>query len=334
MLYPLKIRKFDDFHLHLRQGKDLPFYLKETSKYTERALVMPNIIPPIYTEQDLEKYKIEILQAVPSFIPLMTIKLSPNMSPDSISKAYKAGAIAAKYYPCGATTHSEDGIKDAESIFHLFERMQELNMVLSIHGEKPDSFCLDRERDFLPTLHKIAQSFPKLRIVFEHVSYKESIELINSLSNNIAGTITPQHLYFTLNDALGDGMNPHLHCKPMLKTQRDKEALQQVVFSGNPKYFFGSDSAPHKRIAKESSNAPSGCFSSIVAPYLLHSLFSENKCIEKLEAFTSQFGADFYHLPYNNNFILIEKTPFTIPNEVNGAVPLCAGKTFNFSFLD
>ncbi len=327
------IKKPDDMHLHLRDGEDLKLYAKESAKNFARAIVMPNTNPPLNTAERVEKYINDIKSCTEGFTPLPIFKLQESHSNSQIKEFKNLGVFAAKLYPKGATTNSEDGIDSIEALYPQFEALQSNNLVLSIHGEDPNFSVFEREKEFLKHLIKINKNFPKLRVVLEHISTKESAKLIQELPENIVATVTPQHLLFTVDNLLGSGLKPNFYCKPILQKSDDRAEIQKTVLSGNHKFFLGTDSAPHKIDKKLSSNGAAGIFSSPVAIPLLAEFFSKNNKIELLEPFTSKFGADFYGLEYNNEEIEIVQEKWRVPEKICGVMPMCAGEILNFKVL-
>ena len=241
----------DDFHVHLRQGELLKNYAKTVAKEFGRILVMPNTVPPIASAENVRDYYAQIKSAAPQLDLLMTFKLNAKISADELVKMKEAGVVAGKYYPAGVTTNSEDGVSEFESIFPVVAEMEKLGLVLCIHGEEPSAFCLDREKEFIRRVEILAERFPKLRIVFEHLSTAAAVEAVKRLPANVAATITAHHLIHTLDDVIGGSLQPHHFCKPLPKRPEDRKALREAAFSGNPKFFFGSDSAPHAQSKKE-----------------------------------------------------------------------------------
>jgi len=329
----ITIRKPDDMHLHLRQGETLRHVLPWTANQFARAVVMPNTIPPITTTERLQAYRNEIRAAVPKgqpdFEPLMTFKIMADMNADRVAALKKAGAIAGKLYPRGSTTHAEDGPSDLEALFPVFAAMQNRGLVLSIHAEDPARPVLQREQDFLPAVHMIAETFPELKIVVEHVSSRETVDFVRQAGENIAGTVTLHHLLFTIDDILGGSLDPHLFCKPLIKSRDDREAIRGAAFSGNERFFFGSDSAPHSREKKLNEGA-AGVFSAPVLLPALTGLFEEYDRLDLLENFLSVFGASFYGLELNEGTITLEKADFEVPKAVDEYVPILAGKKLNW----
>ncbi len=329
----IDITRPDDMHIHLRQGNELEHYVHDADTWFGRVVVMPNTVPPIADAQALVAYRNTILSYATRLKPLMTFKIIEGMDSDRIASLKQAGAVAGKYYPQGVTTNSSDGVLDFRKLYSVFACMQEQNLVLSIHGEAPGVFCLRREQEFIPIMHSICSDFPRLRIVLEHLSTKEAVDFVLRSSERVCATITVHHLLLTLDDILGDGINPHAFCKPILKTPEDREALQAAVLSGNPKFFFGSDSAPHPKRTKECSNGASGIYSIPVAVPLLAGFFEENSRLDLLENFTSGFGASFYGLPRNTERIRLVRSETTIPETYHGIVPLLAGNRISWKLF-
>ncbi len=318
----LTLIKPDDFHIHLRQGALMKDLVKETENFFARVLVMPNTLPPITTPEGVMDYRSD-LKAVGSDLQfLMTFKIVAETLPRMIPDLKKVGAIAGKLYPAGVTTNSDDGISDIEMAFPVFAAMQEENLVLCLHGELPGSSEMTAEKDFLPMLQKIQRNFPRLRIVLEHVSSEAGVEMVKKLPETVAATITVHHPLLTHEKVQG---NAFLHCKPVCKSEADRKSVMAAMVSGNPKFFFGSDSAPHLKAKKEGGNPPSGIYSTPVALPLLAEIFEKNNCLDRLEAFTSHFGADFYQLSRNTKNITLRKETWTVPEEQFGVVPFKAG---------
>jgi dihydroorotase len=341
----LTIQTPDDWHLHFRDGDILPETVAATARCFQRAIVMPNLIPPVTTAEMANSYKQRILHARPSgsdFEPLMTIFLSNNTTPDDIREAKKAGVPAAKLYPAGATTNSDTAVSALEQLTPIFETMAEEGMLLLIHGEITDHDVdiFDREKGFIDRhLTIIAQSFPTLKIVFEHITTKDAVEFVLAASDNVAATITPQHLLLNRNDLLVGGVHPHNYCLPVLKRNIHQQALREVVASGSPKFFLGTDSAPHEKHRKESSCGCAGCYSAWSAIELYAQVFEDLDCLDKLEGFASHYGADFYGLPRNQGTITLQREEWQVPEEIalpNGSpiVPFFAGKTLRWKLKE
>ncbi len=332
----LKIRRPDDFHVHLRQGEMLRHVVAATAVSFRRALVMPNTTPPIRTGADAMAYrericamaKEELGAGMWGFQPLMTIKLLVSTTPEIVREAAKVGVVAAKLYPAGVTTNSDDGVHPADMLIlgPVFEAMQDVDMVLCLHGEMPGVFCLDREEKFLDTLRMIAKAYPRLRIVLEHVTTAAAVAAVALLPPTVAATVTAHHLVLTLDDVVGDRLRPHHFCKPIAKYESDRLALVAVVTSGNPKFFLGTDSAPHARGTKECDGGCAGVYTAPVAMEVLAEVFEQQAALDRLEAFTSTFGARFYGLPLNEGYIELVKEPVDVPKELpGGLVPFRAG---------
>ena len=324
----LILPKPDDFHVHFRQGESLQRYVRSQAAWCGRALVMPNILPPIADAVSLSDYREKIVACLPDssdFFPLMSFKLLTGMSAATVEACAAAGAVAGKYYPDGATTNAADGPSSPDLVSEALSAMESAGIVLSIHGEDPDVPSMEREVAFLATVEKILARWPRLRIVLEHLSTREAVEFVAAGPERLAATISAHHLLFTLDDMMGGNLNPHLFCKPVIKTAADREALRAAVFSGSPKFFFGSDSAPHNRSAKESAHAPGGVYSSPTAIPALAGLFESEGVLEALKPFIAQSGARFYGLPAPQGSLRLLRKSWTVPGEIDGAVPMCAG---------
>ncbi|MEO0433113.1 MAG: dihydroorotase [Cyanobacteria bacterium J06656_5] len=332
----LTITRPDDWHLHLRDGAALKAVLPHTVRQFARAIVMPNLKPPVRSLADATAYRDRILAAIPEgqqFEPLMTLYLTDNTSPDDIIAAKASQFVkAVKYYPAGATTNSEFGVTDIRRCDRVFETMQQVDMPLLLHGEVTHSAVdvFDREKVFIEQqLTPLKQRFPNLRIVLEHITTADSVEFVLS-ADNMAATITPQHMLFSRNILFKGGIQPHFYCLPILKREQHRLAILQAATSGNPKFFLGTDSAPHGRNRKETSCGCAGCYSALHAMELYAEAFESVDALDKLEAFASFYGPDFYRLPRNSEQITLNKTTWRIPDEVPfpevGLVPLRAGE--------
>jgi len=329
----LRIRKADDMHVHLRQSDMLHNVLGFTAMQCGRALVMPNTTPAILTVQDLVIYRETIEGALgknSDFIPLMTFKVVPTTTAALVQDMKKNGATAGKLYPEGVTTNSEGGVTDFEALYPAYEAMEKEGIVLCLHGEMPGVFCLDRESSFLDTLRTIASDFPKLKIVLEHATTADAINCVLSLPNNVAATLTVHHLYITLDDVIGDKLNPHVFCKPIAKRPEDRDALVKAALSGNPKFFLGSDSAPHLISNKENACGAAGVYTAPVLLPALCELFAKHDKLNLLELFTSVFGAKFYGLPLNESSITLVEEAWTVPEEYQGVKPFLAGSKLSW----
>ncbi len=333
----ITLRLFDDMHCHFRKGDLLKEVLPQTVRYAGRAVVMPNTRPQaVLTANDVIDYRIEIMRALDGlklnspFTPLMTIEIRDNTTPKMVYEAKLAGAIAGKVYPLGVTTNSDQGLRDffSENIAGTFRVMEEVGMLLLIHGEidRERTIVTKREEAFLPILLKLVDMFPDLKIVLEHISTKEAVETVEQLGENVAATITAHHLCLTLNDVIGDGVRPHNACMPMPKDFDDRDALIEAATSGNPKFFLGSDTAPHLRENKECAKGACGIYSAPVLPEVLAKVFEKAGYLYRLGRFTSHFGARFYDLLFNEERITLVKEDWTVPNQIGNIVPFMAGQ--------
>jgi dihydroorotase len=336
----IEIRRPDDFHVHLRQGELLDAVLPLTARDFARGLVMPNTTPPICTADDAERYRKEILSTDKTgFKPLMTIKITERTTPDMVWRAADAGVIAGKLYPRGVTTNSQDGVEDFDKLRPALTAISSTGMVLCIHGEMPGEFCLDREDKFITeVLPAIVSDFPDLRVVLEHVSTEVGIEWVLEHQarvrvTRLAATITAHHLLLTLDDVVGDLLSPHHFCKPLAKRPADRSALVRAATSGNEAFFFGSDSAPHLRSAKECAEGCAGVFTAPVALSTLAEVFDEAQSLHQLEKFTSINGAKFYGLAPNTERLTLSRRPFAVPDSYSGIIPFRAGRTLSWSVL-
>ena len=333
----LEIRRPDDLHLHFRDGEALQYTVPATANVFKRAIVMPNLVPPVTTVDSAAAYRERILAEVPAgveFEPLMTLYLKDDTSADELMKAAASAFVhGVKLYPAGATTNSKSGVTDISALFPQLEVMQDHRLPLLIHGEvtHSDVDVFDREKVFIEThLQKIVKTFPKLRIVFEHITSQAAAEFVAQAPANVVATITPQHLLHNRNDMLVGGIKPHLYCLPILKAQADQAALRKAVASGSRKFFLGTDSAPHATLTKESSCGCAGCYSAPIAMPLYATIFEEMGILDKLEGFASIYGAEFYELPLSDDTIVLEKASIKVPDRLpyvsdDGVVPLGAG---------
>ncbi|MCH8552527.1 MAG: dihydroorotase [Natronospirillum sp.] len=328
----------DDWHLHFRDGDMLKETVPATARCFRRAIVMPNLAPPVRTADDALAYRSRILAARPEgseFEPLMTLYLTDRTTPEDIAQAAAAGIPAVKLYPAGATTNSDAAVTDLEGRYPVLEALQKHKMLLLIHGEVTDAHIdiFDRERVFIDEkLKPIVERFPDLRVVFEHITTKEAVEFVESTHANVAATITPQHLLLNRNDMLVGGIRPHNYCLPVLKRNIHQQALRAVVASGSPKFFLGTDSAPHVQAKKETSCGCAGCYSAWAAIELYAQVFDELGALDKLEGFASHYGPDFYGLPRNSGTITLVKEDWRIPESITLAdgepiVPFMAGQS-------
>ncbi|MEM9767475.1 MAG: dihydroorotase [Cyanobacteria bacterium P01_D01_bin.71] len=332
----LTITRPDDWHLHVRDGAVLKMVLPYTVRQFARAIIMPNLKPPVRLVADAAAYRDRILAAIPageSFEPLMTLYLTDNTEPEEIIAAQATQFVkAVKYYPAGATTNSDSGVTDLKRCDRVLAAMQQADMPLLLHGEVTDRGVdvFDREKRFIERqLIPLRQRFPHLRIVLEHITTADAVQFVMA-NDNVAATITPQHLLFNRNALFLGGLRPHFYCLPILKHEEHRQAILHAATSGNPKFFLGTDSAPHTRYSKETACGCAGCFTALHAMELYAEAFESVDALDKLEAFASFHGPDFYRLPRNTEHITLTKTPWRIPDEVplteSGLVPLQAGE--------
>ena len=328
----------DDWHLHLRDGVLMQAVLPDTVWRFGRAIIMPNLKSPVISTELARAYRARILAALPQgarFEPLMTLYLTDNTSPQEIIKAKASGIIhGVKFYPSGATTHSDAGVTDITKCYAALATMEEQDLPLLVHGEVTDTLVdvFDREQVFIARyLVPIVDRFPKLRVVFEHITTRQAADFVKSASSNVAATVTAHHLLYSRNAMFLGGLRPHLYCLPVLKREEHREALIAAATSGNPKFFLGTDSAPHAKNAKESSCGCAGMYTSHAAIELYAEAFEQADALDKLEAFASFFGADFYRLPRNQDSITLQKQSWKVPAELpfgdEVLVPLRAGET-------
>ncbi|QHB32283.1 dihydroorotase [Yersinia canariae] len=341
----LKIRRPDDWHIHLRDDEMLSTVLPYTSEVFARAIVMPNLTPPITTVTSAMAYRERILAAIPAghkFTPLMTCYLTNTLDVNELTHGFEKGVFtAAKLYPANATTNSTHGVSDIPAIYPLFEQMQKIGMPLLIHGEVTDAAIdiFDREARFIEkVLEPIRRQFPELKIVFEHITTKDAADYVLAGNRFLGATITPQHLMFNRNHMLVGGIRPHLFCLPILKRGTHQEALRQAVASGSDRFFLGTDSAPHAKHRKESSCGCAGVFNAPSALPAYATVFEEMNALEHLEAFCSLNGPRFYDLPVNEDFVELVRVPFQQPEEIplgnESIIPFLAGQTINWSVKD
>jgi len=338
----LTLTQPDDWHLHVRTGVLLKTVINHTAQQFARAIIMPNLQPPVTTVKQALAYQHEILQAVSAqhhFTPLMVLYLTNSTSIEDIKQAAKSTVVHAfKLYPAGATTNSAQGVTDLKTVFPLFSAMEKYNIPLLIHGEvtDPDIDIFDRERLFIEQkLSLIQKNFPSLRIVLEHVTTEDAVQFVQEMPETLAATITPQHLLYNRNALLVGGIKPHYYCLPILKREKHRLALVKAATSGNPKFFLGTDSAPHLTHHKENNCGCAGCYSAYAAIELYTEVFDQEKALDKLEGFASFYGADFYQLPRNSQTITVEKTDWQIPksyaiSDQEALTPLKAGEMLHW----
>jgi dihydroorotase len=335
----------DDWHLHVRNGELLNTVIAHTAAQFARAIIMPNLKLPIVTVDQALTYRAEIVDALPTgsaFKPLMTLYLTSETTPDDVKKAAASDHVYAfKLYPAGATTNSSSGVSDLKAIYPILEALEQADLPLLIHGEVTDSDCdiFDREKVFVDSsLTDIVKHFPELRIVVEHVTTKEAVDFVIANSSHIAATITPQHLLFNRNAILVGGIHPHHYCLPIIKREHHRQALVNAATSGNPKFFLGTDSAPHLTGAKENSCGCAGCYSAYAALELYATAFEQVDALDKLEGFASFFGADFYRLARNTQTITLNRQEWTVPDYYSVAdktiTPLLAGDSLHWKLVE
>ncbi len=334
----LVLRRPDDWHVHLRDGAMLKSVADYTARQFARAIVMPNLALPITSVEAGEAYRQRIIDATSktlSFTPLMTCYLTDTLDAAEVARGHESGVFTAcKLYPANATTNSSFGVTDINNIYTVLETMQRINMPLLVHGEVTDSNIdiFDREAVFIDqTMSKIVKDFPALKVVFEHITTKDAVDFVGAGGDHLAATITPHHLHFNRNAMFAGGIRPHYYCLPVAKREQHRLALRAAATSGSPKYFLGTDSAPHTTNAKESACGCAGIFN---APYALESyaaVFDEEGALDKLEGFASEFGPRFYDLPVNTEQVTLEKTETCVPETLDAAnaviSPFHAGET-------
>lgn len=337
----ITITRPDDWHLHLRDGLALKDTVAATARCFARAIIMPNLSPPVTTVAEASAYRTRILDSLHSvsdFQPLMALYLTDNTSVKEIEAAAKnENIVACKLYPAGATTNSDSGVTNIKKLYPVLEAMQSHQIKLLVHGEvtTADTDIFDREKIFIDTiLSKITTDFPELKVILEHITTKEAVDFVAAASENVAATITPHHLMYNRNHMLAGGIRPHFYCLPILKRNSHQEALRKAATSGNKKYFLGTDSAPHPLSKKETSCGCAGCFSAFAAIELYATVFEEMKALNKLEGFSSHFGPDFYNLPRNTDSITLKREAWIVPESLplgdTVVVPVKAGETISW----
>lgn len=341
----ITIQRPDDWHLHLRDGAALQAVLPDTAKRFGRAIVMPNLRPPVTTTALASAYRDRILSALPAgmkFEPLMTLYLTDNTPPEEIAKAKASDFVhGVKMYPSGATTNSDSGVTSLEKCYKTIAAMQEHGMPLLVHAEVTDGNVdvFDREKVFIERhMRPLMQQFPGLKVVFEHITTQDAVQFVQSQPSNVAATITAHHLLMNRNAMFTGGIRPHHYCLPVLKREEHRLALVQAAISGSPKFFLGTDSAPHAKSAKEASCGCAGMYTAHAAIELYAEVFDEMAALDKLEGFASVFGANFYGLPVNQDTITLQKQPWqvpeTIPYDNDVLVPLRAGQSVAWQIVE
>ena len=320
--HTLTITRPDDWHLHVRDGEPLHTVVPHTAAQFGRAIIMPNLRPPVTTAAQALSYKERILQAVPAgvaFEPLMTLYLTDNTPPGEIARAADAGVVALKLYPAGATTNSDAGVTDIRKTYAALEAMQRAGLKLLVHGEVTDADIdlFDREAVFIDrVMVPLRKGFPELKVVFEHITTKEAAQYVADADAHTAATITAHHLLYNRNALFLGGIRPHYYCLPVLKRETHRQALVQAATSGSPKFFLGTDSAPHPAQLKEHATGCAGCYTALSAMELYAEAFDAAGALDKLEGFASFFGADFYGVRRNSGRIQLRKEEWTLPEEV------------------
>lgn len=343
----IEITRPDDWHLHIRDGEVLTDLLKHTASQFERAIIMPNLKPPVTTAEMAAAYKKRILAALPvgsSFTPLMVLYLTDNTSADEVKKAHQEDVVGFKLYPAGATTNSDAGVTDIKKCTKALEAMEACGMPLLLHGEvtHADVDVFDREAVFIDqVLEPLRQRHPGLKIIFEHITTKQAAQYVESADAQrfgaIAATITPQHLLYNRNAIFSGGIRPHYYCLPILKREEHRQELVRVATSGNPRFFLGTDSAPHVKGTKENACGCAGCYTAWHAMPLYAEVFDQANALDRLEAFASHFGPDFYNLPRNTGKLILKRQAQQIPNEfpigTSTVVPLRAGESLAWTIV-
>ncbi len=341
----LTITRPDDWHLHLRDGTAMRAVLPHTARRFARAIVMPNLVPPVCTTQQAQAYRERILAALPAglrFNPLMTLYLTDNLPAAEIRRAQASGIVfAAKLYPAGATTHADAGVTKLAHIQSTLEAMQEVDMPLLVHAEVTDQEVdiFDREKVFIERhLSPIVRDFPQLRIVFEHITTRDAVDFVSASPPQVGATITAHHLLYNRNAMLVGGIRPHFYCLPVLKRESHRTALVQAATGGNAKFFLGSDSAPHAQEAKLSACGCAGSYTAHAAIELYAEVFEQAQALQRLEAFSAFHGADFYRLPRNQDRLTLVREDWQVPPTYafgeQQLVPLRAGETLRWKLAD
>jgi dihydroorotase len=337
----LTLTRPDDWHLHLRDGPALAAVVNASARVFGRAIVMPNLKPPVATLADARAYRARILACLSAgsrFEPLMTLYLTDRTTAADIRAARESGMVhAVKYYPAGATTHSDAGVSALDQVTATLAEMEKLGLPLLVHGEVTDPAVdvFDREQVFVDTvLDRITRDFPGLRLVVEHITTAEAAAFVAQSGSNVAATVTPQHLLYNRNAIFLGGVRPHYYCLPVLKRESHRRALVAAATSGNPKFFLGSDSAPHARHTKENACGCAGCYCAPAAIELYAQAFEQAGALDRLEAFASFHGADFYRLPRNRDTLRLQRQRWRVPDELpfgdDRIVPLAAGETLSW----
>ncbi|UVE18828.1 dihydroorotase [Pseudomonas sp. LS44] len=337
----LTLLRPDDWHIHLRDGAVLPQTVGDVARTFGRAIIMPNLVPPVRNAEEADTYRQRILAALPAgsrFEPLMVLYLTDRTTPGDIRAAKASGFVhAAKLYPAGATTNSDSGVTNIDAIFPVLEVMAEVGLPLLVHGEvtRAEVDVFDREKRFIDEhMSRVVERFPTLKVVFEHITTSDAAQFVKGASSNVGATITAHHLLYNRNHMLVGGIRPHFYCLPILKRNTHQEALLDVAVSGNPKFFLGTDSAPHAQHAKEAACGCAGCYTAYAAIELYAEAFEQRNALDKLEAFASHHGPDFYGLPRNQDSITLIREDWTAPASLpfgeQTVIPLRAGETLRW----
>jgi dihydroorotase len=341
----LTLLRPDDWHIHLRDGAVLQHTVRDVARTFARAIIMPNLVPPVRNAAEADAYRQRILAARPvgsRFEPLMVLYLTDNTTAEEVRSAKASGFVhAAKLYPAGATTNSDSGVTSIDNIFHILEAMAEVGLPLLVHGEvtRAEVDVFDREKRFIDEhLTRVVERFPSLKVVFEHITTDDAAQFVQAAPANVGATITAHHLLYNRNHMLVGGIRPHFYCLPILKRNTHQEALLDAATSGNPKFFLGTDSAPHAQHAKEAACGCAGCYTAHAAIELYAEAFEQRNALDKLEGFASQFGPDFYGLPRNTDRITLVREEWVGPSELplgeNRVIPLRAGEKLQWRVLE
>lgn len=340
----LTLTRPDDWHLHVRDGAAMAAVVPDTARQFARAIIMPNLKPPVTTAEQALAYRERIRAAVPpglSFEPLMTLYLTDNLPADEIARAKDAGVVALKLYPAGATTNSDAGVTDLRKTYKTLEAMQKHGLLLLVHGEvtDPEIDLFDREKAFIDDkLIPLRRDFPELKVVFEHITTKEAAQYVAEADRFVGATITAHHLLYNRNAIFLGGIRPHYYCLPVLKREEHRRALVAAATSGSPKFFLGTDSAPHPAHLKEHATGCAGCYTALSALELYAEAFEAAGALDRLEGFASFFGADFYGLPRNTGTVTLKKTPWQLPETLPFGEatlkPLRGGETLAWRMVD
>ena len=341
----LTLLRPDDWHIHLRDGGVLPHTVADVARTFGRAIIMPNLVPPVRNASEADAYRQRILSVRPAgsrFEPLMVLYLTDMTQPDDVRTAKASGFVhAAKLYPAGATTNSDSGVTSIDKIFPVLEAMAEVGLPLLVHGEvtRSEIDVFDREKIFIGEhLSRVVERFPTLKVVFEHITTRDAVEFVQGASANVGATITAHHLLYNRNHMLVGGIRPHFYCLPILKRNTHQDALLDAATSGNAKFFLGTDSAPHAKHAKEAACGCAGCYTAYAAIELYAEAFEQRNALDKLEAFASLNGPDFYGLPRNTDRITLVREDWTAPASLplgeQTVIPLRAGETLRWRLLE